>query len=150
MIYLKSFYEKKLKELEETLADMRGIAAAKDKDVTRIVKQKKSLEEDLRTAESRLQEEVLAATEQPKIWTAKSVIQTRIKMAKEAGDPGFDRTAWDMAKWEQALADLGEDDDGEEPAAEKADEVGTSKGKAGEGGEGGEAAKVGDEDVMQV
>jgi hypothetical protein len=150
MMCLKSFYEKKLRELEETLADMRGITAAKDKDVTRIVRQKKALEEDLKVAESRLQEEVLAATEHAKIWAAKSVIQARIKMAKEAGDPGFDRSAWDVAKWEQALADLGEDDDVEEPAAEKADQVGTSKGKEGEGGAGGEEAKVGDEDVMQV
>jgi hypothetical protein len=38
MARLKNFYEKKLKELEETLADTRSIAAAKDKHISRIIK----------------------------------------------------------------------------------------------------------------
>lgn len=51
------------------------------------------------------------ATDEANIWAAKSVLQARIKMAIEAGDPAFDKTTWVVAKWKQAMVALGRSED---------------------------------------
>ncbi|KAJ0753596.1 hypothetical protein HanPI659440_Chr09g0337551 [Helianthus annuus] len=89
----------------------------------------------------------MVATDEVKICAAWTVLQERIKMTREAGDPNFDRSAWDLASWEQTLLKLGGDEE-LEPAAEKKAEVGTSGAKEVDGGTGGgDAATVGDEHV---
>lgn len=64
------------------------------------------------------------------MWTAKSVLQARIKMAMEAGNSAFDRSAWDVEKWKKALVALGGGDDEEEAEVDEGSGAGTSKGGA--------------------
>jgi hypothetical protein len=139
---MRGFYEKTVKELEGTVEDMRTMAAAKDKTISKLMKEKSSLDQQLVDTETRIHEEVMEATEQAKIWAARSVFEARIKMAREVGDPDFDLSAWDVAKWEKTLAALGDGDE-EEPAGKVA-EAGTSGAKD-DGGAAGEELIVGDE-----
>ncbi|MFS7967377.1 hypothetical protein Hanom_Chr09g00785091 [Helianthus anomalus] len=40
---------------------------------------------------------------------AHAILQARIQIAQEAMDPGFERSAWDVAGWKQTLLKLGGD-----------------------------------------
>ncbi|KAM0003245.1 hypothetical protein Hdeb2414_s0292g00859021 [Helianthus debilis subsp. tardiflorus] len=79
-------------ELEENLAGIRSIAAAKDKAISKLEKEKKSPEEQLLYSEVGLHDAVIVATDKAKFYAARTVLQPRIKMAKEAIDPNFDRS----------------------------------------------------------
>ncbi|KAF5761592.1 hypothetical protein HanXRQr2_Chr16g0766901 [Helianthus annuus] len=130
-------------ELEENLASMSSIAAAKDKALSKLEKDKKGLEEQLLFSEVGLQEAVMVATDEAKISAARTILQARIKMAREVGDPNFDRSAWDLASWEQTLLKFSGDEE-QEPAVEKAVGAKTSGAKGVDGRAGGGDAAGGD------
>ncbi|MFS7928937.1 hypothetical protein Hanom_Chr04g00326631 [Helianthus anomalus] len=95
---------------------MRSIDASKDKVFSKLEKQKNGLEEQVLLAKVETHEAVTVATYDTKVCVARTVLQTRIKMAYEAIDPDFDRSAWDVASWKQTLLRLGGE---EELATEK-------------------------------
>jgi hypothetical protein len=144
-----------MKDQETALSEMRSSAAAKDKEISKLVKEKKGLEKDLVAIGKDLQRKLDAATEEAKMWAARAVLEARLKMVKQLEDSSFDKVAWDVAKWEATLANLGDDEE-VEAEAEKVDpgeQVGTSQ----EGAKVVEeaattevGATVGDEDGVQA
>jgi hypothetical protein len=140
MANLKRAYSSALKEILDSL-DLAMASQAKQEKA--YAKKLKGLEAELEATRSKASEELKATVDEAKIWAAKSVIEARVKMAKEAAEPGFDRASWDVARWEQQLLDFDKEDAGEGKAG--------GSGKDGvpvAGAEGG--AVVGDDDVMQV
>ncbi|KAF5772458.1 hypothetical protein HanRHA438_Chr13g0587921 [Helianthus annuus] len=89
---VKALHEKRIAELEETLADLRSIVAAKEKPFSQLKKYNKGLEEQLLMAEVGTHEAVMVATDEAKVSAARTVLQARIRMAKETNDPDFDRS----------------------------------------------------------
>ncbi|MFS7954643.1 hypothetical protein Hanom_Chr07g00632921 [Helianthus anomalus] len=73
-----------------------------------------------------------------------------MQMAKEAADPSFDRSEWDLEAWKQRLVELGDEDEPAEVLALEGggsgvkDRVEEAAGASGKGGEEkvDEAAKV--------
>ncbi|KAJ0670422.1 hypothetical protein HanOQP8_Chr13g0474021 [Helianthus annuus] len=90
--WVKALHEKRIAELEETLADLRSIVAAKEKPFSQLKKYNKGLEEQLLMAEVGTHEAVMVATDEAKVSAARTVLQARIRMAKETNDPDFDRS----------------------------------------------------------
>lgn len=58
-----------------------------------------------------MKDEINQATEEAKVWAAKSVLEARIKLVTEANDPSFDKSSWEIKEWYQALIDLDEGED---------------------------------------
>ncbi|KAK1411202.1 hypothetical protein QVD17_37748 [Tagetes erecta] len=143
---LRTSHEKSTKELKAKMSDMMSIVAARDKVIARLEKDNKALAKDLQDEKARVLKEVQAAVDEAKEWAAKLVIQARIKMAKQVAAAGLDMPEWNLAKWEQTLANL----DGNETQEEVAvDQEQKGKGEEVKEGAGGEAI-VGDEGVMQA
>ncbi|KAJ0743967.1 hypothetical protein HanPI659440_Chr10g0382021 [Helianthus annuus] len=141
-VRLKALQDKSLSQAEEDLADLRSIAAAKDKKITQMEKEVNSLEKQIMVAEIQANKAEMEATDEAKVYVARAILQARIKIAQEDIDPGFDRSAWDVAGWKQTLLELGGD---AEPKQVKALEAGPSGVKeVKEGGEGGAGAAEGD------
>ncbi|MFS7912997.1 hypothetical protein Hanom_Chr02g00136471 [Helianthus anomalus] len=67
-------YEKRMAELEENLAGMGSIAVAKDKALTKLEKDKKGLNEQLLFSEVGLQEAVMVATDEAKVYATRTVL----------------------------------------------------------------------------
>lgn len=85
---------------------MRSIVATKDKALARTTKEKRQAEDHASTIAVQMQDEITRATNEAKIWEAKSVLQAMIKLVSEANDPAFDKSSWNIAQWKQSLADL--------------------------------------------
>jgi hypothetical protein len=139
-----------LVDQEAALADLRSSTAAKDKEVSKLVKEKKGLERELVAVGKDLQKKLDAATEEAKMWAARAVLEARLKMVKQLEDPSFDKAVWDVAKWEAMLASLGDDEevDAETAKADPGEQVGTSQEK--DGAKAVEEATVGDEGDVQA
>ncbi|MFS8034243.1 hypothetical protein Hanom_Chr17g01578881 [Helianthus anomalus] len=93
-VRIQNIQEKNLAEAEEKLADLRTIAAAKEKKIAQLEKEKASLDEQRVITEVGIHEAHVNATEDAKVCAAHTVLQARIKMAEEAMDPSFGRSAW--------------------------------------------------------
>lgn len=83
------------------------------------------MKEELQAAKDKLHLEVQAGTPRGKIWAAKSVIQAKIKMVKEAVNAGFEKVELNVVNWERTPANLGDDD--EESVAANVGKAGKSK-----------------------
>ncbi|KAJ0649514.1 hypothetical protein HanOQP8_Chr15g0582071 [Helianthus annuus] len=144
---LKALHDKSLADVEEKLVDLCSIASAKDKKIAQVEKEKSGLDDQLMYAEIGIHEAQMNAIEDVKVYAARTVLQARIKIAQEAMDPAFDRSAWDIAGWKQALLNLGGYGDVDQVMAMEAGPSGVKDQKeAGEEGaaEGG-VAEVGNE-----
>ncbi|MFS8023869.1 hypothetical protein Hanom_Chr16g01456571 [Helianthus anomalus] len=85
--------DKGLVEAEENLTDPRSIAAAKDKKITQLEKEVNSLEKQIMVAEIHANKTEMEATNEAKVCASRSILQARIKIAQEAMDPCFFRSA---------------------------------------------------------
>ncbi|KAM0064620.1 hypothetical protein Hdeb2414_s0003g00105131 [Helianthus debilis subsp. tardiflorus] len=90
-VHLQAIQERNLAEAEEKLADLCKIAAAKDKKLAQLEKEKTGLDEQLMFVEIGIHKAQFNASENAKVCAARTVLQARIKMAEEAMDPAFDR-----------------------------------------------------------
>ena len=87
------------------------------------------LEEELTSADLGTQGLVMEATAQAKISAGRSTLAARIKKAREVNDPPFDRSGWDMAKWEKTLVDVGDNEEVADVGQGKETEVEVSRTK---------------------
>ncbi|KAF5757049.1 hypothetical protein HanXRQr2_Chr17g0822071 [Helianthus annuus] len=108
-VHLKAYQDKSLAEAEENLTDLRSIATAKDKKITQLEKEVNSLEKQIMVAEIQANKTEMEATDEAKVCASRAILQARIKIAQEAMDAGFDRSAWDVADWKQTFLELGGD-----------------------------------------
>ncbi|KAJ0540049.1 hypothetical protein HanRHA438_Chr08g0367941 [Helianthus annuus] len=122
---LKVHHEKRIAEYEETLTRIRSAAAAKDKTITNLEKDKQDLEAQLLHSEMGIHEAAMNATDEAKVCAARAILQDRIEMAQEAMDSSFDRATWEVASWEMEQKNLGGDEELEQAAVD-AGEAGTS------------------------
>ncbi|MFS7947910.1 hypothetical protein Hanom_Chr06g00553701 [Helianthus anomalus] len=127
------------------------MVAAKDKRISHLEKENKCLEKQVLIAKMRANKERLEITKDSKQYVAIVILKTKLRMAREAADPSFDRAEWDIAGWKQRLQELGDDEEPEEVLTLEAGTSGTkdplevaATGGSGEGGEAkvDEAAKV--------
>ncbi|KAF5755378.1 hypothetical protein HanRHA438_Chr17g0812061 [Helianthus annuus] len=147
--HVKAHHEKSLSEMEENLVSLRSIVAAKDNTISKLEKDVKALKKQLFMAEMETNKAVMEAIDEAKVFVTCTVLQAKIRMAEEAVDPDFDRSAWDVASWKQTLLHLG----GEvEPEPVKAADARSSGAKETAGGAGGEAGgdEVADGEVAIV
>ncbi|KAJ0788584.1 hypothetical protein HanPI659440_Chr05g0193411 [Helianthus annuus] len=128
---------------EERILDLQTIGAAKDKRIAHLEKEIKTLQKQILLADMTPNKERLEIIDEAKKSAAIVTLKIRLQMAKEAVDPSFDRSEWDVEAWKQRLQELGDDEDAEEVLTL---EAGGSGGKdpvdaaeAGSSGEGGEA-----------
>ena len=112
---------------------LRSSLAAKDAELGIAVKGKKiaedSLEKSIKANDKKWRKEVEKAVHEAKICASKAVLESRVKIVKEAQDPDFDRSSWDVEHWEQILKDMGDDDEDDNATAEKLVEMGKGKAK---------------------
>ncbi|MFS7953314.1 hypothetical protein Hanom_Chr07g00617061 [Helianthus anomalus] len=85
---LKAHQDKSLAKAEENLAGLRSI---------------------IMVAEIHANKAEMEATDEAKVCVAHAILHARIKIAQVGMDPGFDRSAWDVAGWKQILLELGGD-----------------------------------------
>jgi hypothetical protein len=128
-----------VKELQDRLDLERASYAEKEK---ALGKKLKGVEAELLETRSKASEELKATLDEAKVWAATSVLTARIKMAKEAAEPGFDKARWDVANWELQLQEFEKEDGGEGQSGGS----GKKEAKVAEGG----GVTMGNEDVMQV
>ncbi|KAJ0779751.1 hypothetical protein HanPI659440_Chr06g0229991 [Helianthus annuus] len=107
---MKAHYERSLVEIEENLVGLRSITSAKDKTNSKLEKDVKGLKKQLFMAKVGTNKAVMEATDEAKVCAARTILQARIRMAQEASDPDFDRSAWDVASWKLTLLKLGGED----------------------------------------
>ncbi|KAJ0699659.1 hypothetical protein HanOQP8_Chr10g0358421 [Helianthus annuus] len=91
-VRLKAHQDKSLAKAEENLAGLRSIVAAKDKSISKLEKDVKGLEKKILMAEIQANKANMEATDEGKVYAARTILQARIKIAQEAMDPGFDRS----------------------------------------------------------
>ncbi|KAM0006550.1 hypothetical protein Hdeb2414_s0019g00547261 [Helianthus debilis subsp. tardiflorus] len=106
-VRLQAIQDRNLAEADDKLADIRNIAVAMDKKLAQLEKEKTGLDEQLMFVEIGIHEAQINATENAKVCAARTVLQARIKMAEEAMDPTFDRSAWNVNGWKLDLQNLG-------------------------------------------
>ena len=124
---LREVYAKDSLRLEEEIHKHRTSLVAKDQELIKLKKELEEVTEALLYAETGVNEQLAELTEQAKVWAGKAVLEARIKMAREAEDPAFDKAAWTVETWEKTLAGMGGDDDAQDEAVEKkATKAGTS------------------------
>ncbi|KAL9994306.1 hypothetical protein Hdeb2414_s0929g00961731 [Helianthus debilis subsp. tardiflorus] len=137
-------------EAEQKNLDLQVIAVAKDKKISHLEKEIKALQKELLPAGITANKERLEVIDGAKHSVAVVMLKIKLQMAKEAIDPSFDRSEWDVEAWAKRLAELRDE---EEPKEVLALEAGGSRAKdpedaaAGGSGQGGEekvdeAAKV--------
>ncbi|MFS8019638.1 hypothetical protein Hanom_Chr15g01406081 [Helianthus anomalus] len=153
-VRIQALQEKNLVEAEEKIADLRTIAAAKDKKIAQLEKEVNGLKKKIMVAKIMLEEieankVELEATGEAKVCAARTILQDRIKMAEEAKDPIFDRSAWNVEGWKLALLNFGgeADEDQVRTLEARTSEAKEQKGGVGEEA-GGDVAAVGDAATM--
>ncbi|KAJ0957340.1 hypothetical protein HanPSC8_Chr01g0026111 [Helianthus annuus] len=104
-------------EAEQKSLDLQAIAVAKDKKISQLEKENKELQKVLLLAEMTAQRERIEAMEGAKHSAAIVMLKVKLQMAKEAADPSFDRSEWDLEGWTKRLAELRDDEEPEEVLA---------------------------------
>jgi Skp family chaperone for outer membrane proteins len=89
-VTLKHLHASIVKELQDRLDLEKASHAEKEK---ALAKKLKALEAELQETRSKASEELKATIDEAKLWAAKSVVAARLKMAKEAAEPGFDKAS---------------------------------------------------------
>ncbi|KAJ0433918.1 hypothetical protein HanPSC8_Chr17g0774491 [Helianthus annuus] len=142
--------DQRLAEADEKNLDLQKIALTKDKKISSLEKDINTLQKELLLAEITTNKERIEIMDGAKLSATIAMLKIKLQMAKEAADPSFDRSEWDLEAWAKRLAKLGDKD---EPKEALALEAGGSEVKdpgeatAGGSGKGGEekvdeAAKV--------
>ncbi|MFS7978128.1 hypothetical protein Hanom_Chr10g00911991 [Helianthus anomalus] len=126
---------------EKTL-DLQKIATAKDKKIPQLEKENNTLQKELLLAEITANKERLEVIDGAKHSAAIMMLKIKLQMAKEAADPSFDRSEWDVEAQTKRLAELGDDEEPEEVLALEAGGSGAkdpedteAAGGSGKGGE---------------
>ena len=88
-----------------------------------------SLEKSIKANDKKWRKEVEKAIREAKVYASKAVLESRVKIMKEALDPDFDKTSWDVDHWEQLLKDMVDDDEEDNATAERLVEMVKGKGK---------------------
>ncbi|MFS7929694.1 hypothetical protein Hanom_Chr04g00335561 [Helianthus anomalus] len=108
-----------------------------------VSEESKTLQKQILLADITTNKERLEIIDDAKKSTAIVTLKIRLQMAKEAADPSFDRSAWNVEAWKQRLQELGDDEEPEEVLTIKAGGSGSKDPldaiEAGGSGEGGEA-----------
>ncbi|MFS7967243.1 hypothetical protein Hanom_Chr09g00783521 [Helianthus anomalus] len=107
------------RQLQEYVSEV--VAVAKDKKISQFEKEKKALQKELLLAERTTQKERIEVMEGAKHSAAVVMLKVKLQMAKEASDPSFDRSEWDLEGWTKRLVELGDDEEPEEVLALEAD-----------------------------
>ncbi|MFS7904520.1 hypothetical protein Hanom_Chr01g00037061 [Helianthus anomalus] len=104
------------------------------------------LQKELLLAEITAQKERIEIMDGAKLSATITMPRIKLQMAKEAEDPSFDRSAWDLEAWKQRLTKLDDEDEAEEvPALEGGGSGLKDPEEAGDG-----SGKGGDEKVVEV
>ncbi|KAJ0752821.1 hypothetical protein HanPI659440_Chr09g0328681 [Helianthus annuus] len=88
--------DQRLAEAEEKNLDFQKIALAKDKKISYLEKDINMLQKELLVAEITAQKERMEIIEGAKLSAIIAMLKIKLQMAKEAEDPSFDRSAWDL------------------------------------------------------
>ncbi|KAF5811474.1 hypothetical protein HanRHA438_Chr04g0191481 [Helianthus annuus] len=138
------YLDQHVAEAEQKNLDLQAIAVAKDKKISQLEKENKALQKELLLAEITARKERLEVMDGAKLSAAIAMLKINLQMAKEAADPSFDRSEWDLEAWAKRLAELGDD---EEPKEVLALEAGGSGDKDPEEAAAGGSGEGGDEKV---
>ncbi|KAJ0814446.1 hypothetical protein HanPSC8_Chr17g0785811 [Helianthus annuus] len=103
-----------LADAEERILNLQTIAAAKDKRIAHLEKESKTLQKQMLLADITANKERLEIIDEAKKSVAIVTLKIRLQMAKEAADPSFDRSEWDVEAWKQRLQELGDDEEPKE------------------------------------
>ncbi|KAI3732606.1 hypothetical protein L1987_63812 [Smallanthus sonchifolius] len=104
------FYSQLAKELDmckQKLADSQKGEAAKGKKLLEVTKELNKTKAELQDTHLQHARDSEESNEQAKASATISIFQAMIKMAKEAEDKDFDRSAWDVEEWKRLVAELG-------------------------------------------
>ncbi|MFS7944548.1 hypothetical protein Hanom_Chr06g00513481 [Helianthus anomalus] len=104
-------------EAEQKCLDLQTIAVAKDKKISQLKNEQKALGKELLVAEMTTQRERIEVMEGAKHSAAVVMLKIKLQMAKEATDPAFDRSGWDVEAWKQRLVELRDEDEPKEVLA---------------------------------
>ncbi|KAJ0511032.1 hypothetical protein HanIR_Chr11g0547391 [Helianthus annuus] len=116
---------KRIAEAEEGLQDLQTMSVAKDKRISHLEKENRGLEKQVLVAEMNANRERLEITEEAKQSATIVILKTKLRMAREAADPSFDRAEWDTTGWRQRLHELGDNEEPEEVLTAEAGASGT-------------------------
>ncbi|KAM0008609.1 hypothetical protein Hdeb2414_s0109g00797551 [Helianthus debilis subsp. tardiflorus] len=85
-----------LANAEERILDLQTIATAKDNRIAHLEKGSKTLQKQILLADITSNKERLEIIDEAKKYAAIVTLKIRLQMAKEAADPSFDRSEWDV------------------------------------------------------
>ncbi|MFS7889851.1 hypothetical protein Hanom_Chr00s000005g01611881 [Helianthus anomalus] len=131
----------RLAEAREKIPTFQKIAFAKDKKISSLEKDNNTLQKELLLADITANRERMEVMDGAKLYVVVAMLKIKLQMAKEAVDPSFDRSKWDVEAWTNRLTELGDDEEPEEVLALEAggsgdkdlqDAVAEGSGKGGE------------------
>ncbi|MFS7956031.1 hypothetical protein Hanom_Chr07g00649781 [Helianthus anomalus] len=90
------------------------IALAKDKKISSLEKDINTLQKEFLLAEITTNKERIEIMDGAKLSATIAMLKIKLQMAKEAADPSFDRSEWDLQAWVKRMAELGDEDEPKE------------------------------------
>ncbi|MFS7977896.1 hypothetical protein Hanom_Chr10g00909361 [Helianthus anomalus] len=87
----------------ERILNIQTIGAAKDKWIAHLKKESKTLQKQTLLADITSNKEWLEIIDEAKKSAAIVTLKIRLQMVKEAVDPSFERSEWDVEAWKQRL-----------------------------------------------
>ncbi|MFS7947866.1 hypothetical protein Hanom_Chr06g00553211 [Helianthus anomalus] len=96
--------DQNLVEAKEKTLDLQKIVVAKDKKFSQLERENNALQKELLLDEITANKERLEVIDGAKHSTAIMMLKIKLQMAKEAADPSFDMSEWDVEAWTKRLA----------------------------------------------